>query len=471
MSAASISMSWPRQTLADAPIQLAAEVRARIGFESIEAQTRWTARLAHFAEATLATELEAIRRGMIGSTLVWVPFLSLEAMLLDIRRTGLAVTVVGSAPDPLAPAAPSAPSAEFDAREVAVYGLLVSREAQRAIGEDELAVEFATASALRDCGFPPCCAHAWAGCLKSGWRDPIAFALSRDDAEPPALAALASLGLGPLRHASCSAACSATRESVARFCELAREIGFGEQAALWEEMQALTARATVRSRIVDVKTADFRFAYRATGRVKAPAATAAGPATSYKRWYAMPAFASPEPETADGEFADDFARRSRWSAVVWEQSSLLARIQGAVLHLDCGDGLLLELIQLMRPSRQAAGIDSNPTLLGRASKRFGQAAVRLATGDWMGETDVLATFRESADIIFLDPQRLADAPAPERLSLLRRLASMRAQAVVIVATDRAFSRFGDIERLASAAGLRIGEGRSRRVSATVEGFL
>jgi hypothetical protein len=450
---------------------LAAEVRARIGFERTDAQTRWTPRLAHFAEATLATELEAIRRGMVGSTLVWVPFLSLETMLRDIRRADLAVTVVGSAPDPLAPVAPSAPPAEWDPREVAVYGLLVSREARSGIREDELAVEFATASTLRDCGFPPCCAHAWAAALKDGWRDPIALALSRDDAELPALAALASLGLGPLRHAPCSATCAATRGSVACFCALAREIGFGEQAALWEEMQALTARATVRSRIVDVKTAEFRFAYRATGRVTAQPAPAASPPKSYKRWYALPAFASPEPEAADSQFTDEFARRSRWSTVVWEQSSLLARVQGAVLHLDCGDGLLLELIQLMRPSRQAAGIDPNPALLDRASSRFGQAAVRLARGDWTGQADVLSTFRESAEIIFLDPERLADAPVPERLVLLDRLASMRAQAMVIVATDRALSRFGDIERLASAAGVRIGQGRSRRVSATIEGFL
>ncbi|WP_321816660.1 MULTISPECIES: hypothetical protein [unclassified Paraburkholderia] len=468
MNASAISLNWPRLIVPETKTdmhRLATHTRARANFTSQEAQGRWHANFQRSAQATLSTELEAVRRGIVGATQVWVPFASLPAMLDHANHADLLVSVRETAPDALLQVPATQESAQLDIREFAVYGLLIA--ANRKDSAQETSLDSLSTSLLLNRGFPTCCAHAWSQALNAGWRDPIAKTLAENGAISP-LAALATLGLGPLRHVPCSPACTASKDAVAHFSDLAREIGFAGEASLWETFSDIPTHATVRSGVIEITTPEWRFAYRAPGRVS-PQAVASPP--SRRRWYASPAITKSKHEDYNGQFADEFARRSRWSTVVWEQSSLLARSPGPVVHLDCGDGLLLELAALMRPSREIAGIDPSPALVTNAQERLGNTTARLAVGDWITESEALVHFQAQAGVVLLDPERLADTSPESRRELFARLAAMQADAIVIVTTDRALARFSNINRLAAAAGLRVDAGRAKRVSARVEGFI
>ncbi|MBB5421588.1 hypothetical protein QF000_000489 [Paraburkholderia atlantica] len=470
MNASAISLNWPRllvpqtEMAMDTHRHLSAHARARVNFTSQEAQARWDASFQRSAQATLSTELEAVRRGIVGATLVWAPFASLQAVLDHAKHADLSVSVRETAPDALLHVPVMQDGTECDAREFAVYCLLI--EANRKDGPQETSLDSMSPSLLLDRGFPACCAQAWSQALNAGWRDAIAKTLAENGPISP-LAALATLGIGPLRHVPCSPTCTASSHAVSHFSDLAKEIGFAGEASLWETWSDMPTRATVRSGIVEVTTPEWRFAYRAPGRVARQAVALAGPR---RRWYASPAIAQSIQGCCDGQFADEFARRSRWSTVVWEQSSLLARTSGPVVHLDCGEGLLLELAALMRPSREIAGIDPSPALVSNARERLGNSAA-LAIGDWITKHGALVQFRARAGMVLLDPERLADTSIENRQELFAGLAAMRADAIVIVATDRALARFRDIDHLAAAAGLGVDAGHARRVSARVVGFI
>jgi hypothetical protein len=466
MNASAMSLNWPRLLVPEADMHrhLSANARARVNFTSQAAQARWDTRFHRLAQATLLTELEAVRRGISEATLVWAPFASLSAILDYAKHADLSVSVREAAPDALLPVPAMQSGTELDPREFAVYALLIA--ANRKGGAAETSLACVTDALLVDRGFPVCCAQAWSQALSAGWHDPIAKTVAENGAISP-LAALAALGLGPLRHVPCGPACTASSHVVACFSDLAKEIGFAAEAALWDASSDMPTRATVRSGIVEVTTPEWRFAYRAPGRVPRQAVAAAA---ARRRWYASPAIGASKQEDCDGQFTDEFARRSRWSTVIWEQSSLLARACGPVVHLDCADGLLLELAALMRPSREIAGIDPSPALVSNARARLGNTAARLAIGDWVAEDGALGQFQARAGVILLDPERLADTSTEKRQRLFAGLTAMQAEAIVIVATDRALARFCDFDRLAAAAGLRVNAGRARRVSARVEGF-
>ncbi|KVS39951.1 hypothetical protein WK43_09515 [Burkholderia ubonensis] len=418
-----------------------------------------------WARATLETELAAVRRGMLAETVVWVPFAALQSFLEQVAHLGLSATVIDSVPDALLDGADWQCTLGSDLREYMVYGLVVSARAA-----DDVRNRWHVPdpdSALLDAGYPACCARTWTTLRQNGWSDPLAVWLG-DERDGPllSLAAFAALGLGPLRHAPCSPACVAACAAATRFSALAREIGFGREADLWDAMSEYTMHATFRSGIVEVTAEEFRFAYESVGRVakhKAPKAPA------MKRWYAAPALTRFDDDTTDSGFANEFARRSRWSTVVWEQAALLARVQGAAIHLDCGDGLLLELIALVRPTRGLVGIDARSAHLAAASKRLTGMNARLVTADWAAWPRMLSTLTERAGVVILDAQRVADATPEFRRDLFAQITAVDACAVV-VATDQALARFGNMRGFADASGLRLAHGRTERVSAVVEGF-
>src|SRR5439155_106990 len=108
-------------------------------------------------------------------------------------------------------------------------------------------------------GYPACCAKSWADYLQRGGSDPLAGMLARGDkAVVPAYIALAVLGLGPIRHAPCSASCSATRDRSREFIDLGRELGFVEEMSWLEEIADWAVGASLVNGIAEVTTAAFR---------------------------------------------------------------------------------------------------------------------------------------------------------------------------------------------------------------------
>jgi predicted O-methyltransferase YrrM len=149
--------------------------------------------------------------------------------------------------------------------------------------------------------------------------------------------------------------------------------------------------------------------------------------------------------------------RSRFSAVVWEQTAALRRATTAV-HVGCGDGLLLELIAQTRPKLRLYGIEEDTAAAEAARQRLG-ASFPVLGGT---STDAFAALSglapEGIDLAFVDPERLGDRDALAAISAIAR-------SIVVIGTDRSLRRSGDMDNLAATMGLALLPGRAARVSA------
>jgi hypothetical protein len=428
----------------------------------------------------MAVELEMVRRRRLPATLVWVRYEGVAAMAERTQSLGLATAPVKAAVSHAADW--SAQESNAEPMALLDYGLLVgtppldsSVRALAAPNPVEVAAWF---------GYPPCCAWAWADALQRGRGDPFASMIARaggSEGVGSAHASLAVLGLGPVRHAPCTADCTATIDHSREFINLARATGHGEEAEWLEEMGNWMIDASVVNGVAEVKTGVFRCTWlsdeigpprrvRGPGRIApegkfplvgAAQTNAASPAKD------MPVNAADVDATrvdlgtgfVAAGFDSAFAMRSRFSTVVWEQTAALRRARSAV-HVGCGQGLLLELLAQTRPGLRLYGIEEDAARADAARRRNG-ASVPILCGAF---TDTLATLARlvpnGVDIAFLDPERLAanGGNAAPAISTLAR-------SIVLIGTDRSLRRFGDLDTLAAAAGLSLAPGRPSRVSA------
>jgi hypothetical protein len=482
-------LSWPRPPLAAQPREpvAAKATTRRISFSSPQARAIWKPRLDRLARAAIAVELETVRRRRLPSTLIWVTYGGVAAMAERAQSLGLAIAPVKAA---LGHAA-DWPTAESNAEPMAMldYALLVgtppldpSVHALAALAPIEVAAWF---------GYPPCCARAWSDALRLGRGDPFSCMLGRggkSDGIGSAHASLAVLGFGPVRHAPCSADCTATIDRSREFIDMARAMGHREEARWLEEMDDWTIDASVVNGVAEVKTGAFRCTWLADeigpprrlhrpGRI-VPEGTPQGLAGIFRERgaaqtkaarpaKAMPVNAADVDATrldlgagfAAAGFDSAFAMRSRFSTVVWEQTGALRRARSAV-HVGCGQGLLLELLAQTKPGLRLYGIEEDEAMAEAARRRNGSSVTILCRT----YTDPLASFAgqmpDDIDIAFVDPERFAvvDDKAVPAISALAR-------SIIVIATDRSLRRFGDLDTLAAAAGLSLPPGRPSRVSA------
>jgi hypothetical protein len=130
--------------------------------------------------------------------------------------------------------------------------------------------------------------------------------------------------------------------------------------------------------------------------------------------------------------------RSRYCAVVWEQTPLLRRASGALLQVG-GGGLLVSLACDVNPCLVPAGLGREPVAIPP-----GHDAV-----------------------VFLDPELLIGLPDWQRTTLLQRLAGSAAT-LVVFANDRGLRRCGSLTAPAQAVGIAVAAGSDDRVSAFAE---
>ncbi|RXT45743.1 hypothetical protein [Bradyrhizobium betae] len=457
-------LAWPRPPLAAAPREpvVAKAATQRISFSGPQARALWQPRLERLGEAALAIELEMVRRKHIAATVLWTGYDGIEALTERVRAIGLEARPIKAS---LGYAADWSQDASIDEpKRLLDYAFLIGAAPLDAAMADPAAEDMAE-TAIRF-GYPACCAESWANHLRRGGSDPLARVLAREDKTAvPAHTALAVLGLGPVRHAPCSTDCSATRDRSRPFLDLGRELGFVEEMSWLEEIAGWTVGASLVNGVAEITTAAFRCTWLSDEGPSQPRLAAPARRPEKRKAAAIELVDSAHVLAELGTgfesagFASPFAMRSRFSAVVWEQTAALRRATTAV-HIGCGDGLLLELIAQTKPKLRLYGTEEDTAAAEAARQRLG-ASFPVLGGT---STDVFAVLSrlapEGIDLAFVDPEQLGDRDALAAISAIAR-------SIIVIGTDRSLRRFRDIDNLAATMGLALLPGRAARVSATL----
>lgn len=460
-------LTWPRPPLAAAPREpvLAKAALQRISFGGPQQRALWQPRLDRLGEAAIAIELEMVRRGGLPATLLWIGYDGVDALTERARSIGFDIKPIkaslGYAADWPLEASIEEPKRLLDyAFLIGTAPLDASLAEPAADGLEQMAIRF---------GYPACCARSWADHLRRGGSDPLASMLAREDKSAMhAHAALAVLGLGPVRHAPCSADCSATHDRARAFLDLGRRLGFAEETSWLDESADWAVGASLVNGIAEIRTAAFRCTWLSdevspSHRQPHHAATTTRPE---KRKVAAV-------ERADGAailaelgtgfeaagFENPFAMRSRFSTIVWEQTAALRRA-GSAVHVGCGDGLLLELIAQTKPKLKLYGIEEDALAAQAARQRIGASSPVLGGSSIEALAALSRLVPEGVDLAFVDPERLG---AREALAAVHALA----KSVIVIGSDRSLRRYTDMDTLAATMGLALLPGRAGRVSAAL----
>ncbi|MET4212094.1 hypothetical protein [Bradyrhizobium sp. LA2.1] len=460
-------LTWPRPPLAAAPREPAVAKAAtqRISFTGPQARALWQPRLDRLRHAALAIEFEMVRRKRIPASLVWTGYDGIDALTERARAIGLEAKPVkaslGYAADWPLEASIAEPKRLLDYAFLIGAAPLDTSIAERATdGLEQAAIRF---------GYPACCARSWADHLRRGGSDPLAGILARaDKAAVPVHIALAVLGLGPVRHAPCSADCSATRDLSRGFIDFGRQLGLAEEMSWLEEMADWTVGASLVNGVAEIATATFRCTWLSDeGKPshRRPRQRAAAAHLDKRKAAAVEPADSADILTELGGgfeaagFENPFAMRSRFSTVVWEQTAALRRA-GSAAHIGCGDGLLLELIAQTRPKLRLYGAEEDAALAEAARRRLG-ASLPVLGGTSIAAIAALSRLApDGVDLAFVDPERLGGR---EALAAVRAIA----KSVIVIGTDRSLHRLEDMDTLAASMGLALLPGRAGRVSAAL----
>jgi len=435
---------WPPDT--GWPAQ-AVDLLPRLSWSRPAAERLWGERLGRMIEASLAVEIELVRRGDLNATVVAAPHGDLPALLERLAPLGLAAAPVQAGLD--AGAVRANPDA---GREALVYGVLVAQTARLAESLRVLTRGPSVEAALWF-GYPECCAQAWSANLADGFGDPgagwLANSAGTAGRRPPSW--IGGLGLGPLRHGACGRDCAPSARLARRFLDLTAELGFAEEAGWLAEIDGWPRAASIAGGILEIKTPAFRYAYLVSGKTPVMRTDAPAPPPARKTRTSAPR--GPLGDVAIGAgfaiagFDSAFAMRSRYCTAIWEHSDRLRRASGALFHAPCGDGLLLSMARDVNPRLRLTGIEPDPDLAERARRRLPEHGRNLTAAAWPSEAG-LATLAAS-DLAIIDPESLVGRP-----DLASRLRSVTAP-IIFVGNDRALARFGTLDALARAAGFEL----------------
>jgi hypothetical protein len=457
-------LTWPRPPLAATPREpvVAKAAAQRISFSGPQARALWQPRLDRLRDVAITIELEMVRREHIPATVLWTGYDGIEALTERVRAIGLEAKPIKAS---LGYAADWTQEAWIDEpKRLLDYAFLIGAAALDVAMADPAAEDVVKTAIWF--GYPACCAESWASHLRRGGSDPLASLLAREDnAAMPAHTALGVLGLGPVRHAPCSAGCVATRDRSRAFLDLGRQLGFIEEMSWLEEIAGWTVNASLVNGIAEITTAAFRCTWLSDEGPSQPRLAAPALRSEKRKAAAITAAGSADilAELGTGfesaGFASPFAMRSRFSAVVWEQTAALRRATTAV-HVGCGDGLLLELIAQTKPKLRLFGTEEDAALAEAARQRLGASSPVLGGASIEALAALSRLVLGGIDLAFVDPERLGDRDALVAISAIAR-------SIIVIGTDRSLHRFRDMDNLAVTMGLALLPGRAARVSATL----
>lgn len=459
-------LTWPLPPLAATPREpvVAKAATQRISFAGPQARALWQPRLERLGEVALTIEFEMVRRARLPASVVWTAYDGIEALTQRARAVGLDIKPIkaslGYAADWPLEASIEEPKRLLD------YAFLIGvTPLEAAIAEP--AADDLMQVAMRF-GYPACCAKSWTEHLRRGGSDPLASMLVRQARSAmPAHFSLGVLGLGPVRHAPCSADCFATHDRAHAFLDLGRQLGFAEDMGWLEEIADWKVAASLVNGVAEITTAAFRCTWLSDEGTPSPRfrrTTAATPperrkAAAIELADSVDILAELGTGFEAAGFENAFAMRSRFSTIVWEQTAALRRA-GSAVHVGCGDGLLLELIAQTRPRMKLYGIEEDIAAAQAARRRLGASLPVLVGAGAEALAALSRLVPEGIDLAFVDPER------PDGREALAAVGAV-ARTVIVIGSDRSMQRFKGMDALAATMGLALLPGRAARVSAVL----
>lgn len=490
------ALSWPRPPLAAEPREpcISRAVHRRFGWSTPAARELWGPRLAGLCAAAHAIELHQVRTGTLPATLFWAAFHELGPFLAKIAALELVAVPIGGI---LERNFHEGAVDSADPRTALTYPIMVGTSETLKTTLDLMARKDLRKIAAWF-NYPDCCAEAWLAAQTAGATDPVLAMLRSHSTHDPAesgaaYAILAEFGFGPVRHAMCTVHCRHAAARIQEFIAVGREIGFASEMSWLAQMAEWDIDYSVVAGVAEIRTALFRSThfsdrveqpvrFRQPGRPStggapggrdlpihfpAPAGAMNPSRVAAKLAAANSARCDFGTGWAAAGFAGPFEMRSRFCTVIWEQTKLLRGKVSSVLQISCGEGLLLELALEVNPRIVPFGCDTDANLVAVACRRHPKHADNFSTDEGFAS---MVRCREilgkPVDVLFLDPEALVDMPAHLANAIRSELADA-ARSVIVIASDRALARFGNIGALADAAGLSIAPADSDRISAVV----
>jgi hypothetical protein len=166
------------------------------------------------------------------------------------------------------------------------------------------------------------------------------------------------------------------------------------------------------------------------------------------------AFTRPDWYATDNGFPSVLMMERAHAPIVALAAATLGAAGGAVLDLGCGNGALLARLRGAWPTIDPYGVDSQPDRIARVQ----EVLPGFASHFWVEDLfDGSAPWREDRRYVLalLMPGRLLETDAPRAARLRERLRT-HCERVLVYAYGDWLSRYGGLDRLAAAAGLRMG---------------
>lgn len=369
-------------------------------------------------------------------------------------------------------------------------------------------------------GYPPCCVsffqRTWvaAGMLDTTWPAAAGSACVRFRSEReidiPAVSACAPhlrwLGVRAVFHLPCSYDCEASDQLAQRHLDLARDLGFSEEAEWLRQMlgwpaewSALHGIAEIRTPIVKVVTRTdatarkYVMRYHGRGLAGMPEDAPAGlvfpfrsrslPLVTASRGFSL-GLANPiDAQVAvggheaerwyyeDNGFRTRFAMDRAHAPIVARITRLLSESPAPqegmrVIDFGCGNGALLRKLMALCPGLRAVGVDIDPDKVSHGRLLHGGAPAEFVSGDIfacdpsvVGDDAYLAIFMVG---------RLLEVPADHARRLLGLL--LKARHVLVYAYEDYVAQSGTLVSMAHRAGLTLTDETPGVVSlATISG--
>ena len=290
------------------------------------------------------------------------------------------------------------------------------------------------------------------------------------------------MGARAVPHLPCRFDCAATVGLGRRLMEIGREGGHAE-AMSWlgdilrwpVEWSALHGIAEVKTPVLKVSTrtdaTPVKYVVRREGDryptegarglvfpYRVPTRRRVTESRGFRRGLdeAVPAVpARPDWYATDNGFPSVTAMEHAHAPIVALAVATLGDAAGAVLDLGCGNGVLLARLREACPGIVPYGVDSQPDRIARAQEVLPGFAAHFWVEDLFEGAAPWRGGRPYA-LALLMPGRLLETDAAHAARLRERLRTQCAR-ILVYAYEDWLSRYGGLDRLAAAAGLRMAQ--------------
>lgn len=420
----------------------------------------WAPRLRRIVAAWAEIEWRSVLEGLRDCCVVRISAKAPEPSVAAWHRAGLAIAVLS----PTREAGDPSYVRMAGPRRPPVTSVVTGRpDAVARLAEAWAASDHETVGDLL--GYPICCRRLYAVTVaESRLVDPtlaivarsgVAHVKTRGPLQNNVL--WACLGVRALPHRPCRFDCEASAEMGESLLRLGDRIGFAEETDWIREILSWPVRWSALHGICEIKTPVLKAATRTDatkstytldwegeGRAELGAAGLAFPyrvpqrsvitdSTTFRRGLRQPVrlqAVRPDWYHLDNGFSTLYGMQRFYDPIVRCASAALRGPGARVLHLECGNGALLQTIVQAVDGVEPFGVDADPTRIERAQTLMPEFASNFSVGDSM----TLGGDNGRVSLVIVDVRGLGDGTARAILDCAAEL-RQRADRVLVYASN------------------------------------